>query len=710
PRLVLPLVTRVKFFDSHRGVAIGHATAYYPSGVFVTQDGGETWQPLPADRAGGWLAGDFLDADTGAVAGPAGSFATLARRQIVRSPLATPSLHSFHAMRLVAPTGGWLVGDGGVVMATNDLGHSWQSPPNDLPDVATDHFDFHAVAMHGAHVWVAGSPGTRVFHSPDGGQSWQASTTGQQAPLRAIHFVDADFGWAVGDLGSILVTRDGGHSWQVQRSGAKRAALLAIFADANDVPLELIAEAGAADGYITAVDILHETTIDPEATAQLATSEQARAAMLLAGAATAESAWRFPLPPDELALAPADVLDSLNRANDGRAVDQIEKHLVRRLRMWRPDIVVTHHTTLEKSEPKAAVLAALIMRSVAAAADSTQYVELADELGLPPWQVKKVYGLLPGSSRGVESIVTGRFSPLLGTTLTDFVSSARQLLATDQSVSPDTYELELVMSQAVDTGGRGGLFGGIALAAASDARRPQSELPVNDLTQVRRLAARRRHLEELLERTEGNAAWIGQVGSLIDESNPNDGAELLIQLADGYRAAGRLNLAADTYYLLARRYPDHPFVERALVWLVQFYASSEAGHHGSSRGLTDVRQASFEEPDAMTPGVGLARDDRLRRAIQLTDYLKNVRPALYAEPSVRFAEVAAQRQLGFTNPAKRFYLTLRQLPADNPWRQAAETEEWLAKPTEIPPPKPIAAERRADDRPNLDGKLDERFW
>jgi hypothetical protein len=241
------------------------------------------------------------------------------------------------------------------------------------------------------------------------------------------------------------------------------------------------------------------------------------------------------------------------------------------------------------------------------------------------------------------------------------------------------------------------------------------------------MAARRRHLAELLERTEGNAAWLGQVAELTRELPADDGAELLVQLADGYRASGRLDLAADTYYQLARRYPDHAFVDRCLVWLVQFYASSEAGHRmstgigvnvrGSQFASTEegaIQQASLLEneprPRFAAPAVGLSQDDRSRRAVQLAEYLRNIRPALYAEPAVRFAEVTAQRKLGFTNPAQRYHLALRKLPESDPWRQCGDTEAWLAKPGELPPPKRIATCRPAHQPPRLDGTLDETFW
>jgi hypothetical protein len=351
-----------------------------------------------------------------------------------------------------------------------------------------------------------------------------------------------------------------------------------------------------------------------------------------------------------------------------------------------------------------------MMRSIEAAADPARHVELAAEIGLPAWQVKKVYGVLPPAARGAESIATGQYAPLLGTYLSDFVAPARHLLVAAHTAPPDTYELELLMSQADDTNNQHGLFGGVSSAAASEIRRPKLDLPVNDLADLRRLTARRRRVAELMERTAGNAAWVAQVADLTSELKPDDGAELLSQLADGYRAKGRLDLAADTYYLLARRYPDHPLVDRALIWLVQFYASSETGQRAASASPTNIRQTAFDESKIAGPAVGLSRNDRLRRAIQMTDYLRTARPALYAEPLVRFAEVAAQRQLGFTNPAKRYYLTLRQLPEADAWRQCAETEEWLAKPAELPPPKPFGTCRAIHEPPHLDARLDEPFW
>jgi hypothetical protein len=739
--LVLPLLTGIKFFDANVGIAFGVTSAVQSSGVIVTRDGGATWQPLTADSAGCWLAGDFLDPSAGAVAGPAGRFATLARGRVMPSPLATASLRSFHVLRLAAPASGWIVGDGGLVMTTSDLGRSWQSPTSDLPGHAADLFDFHALAVHGQKVWIAGSPGTRVFHSPDGGQSWQAFDTGQFTPIRALTFIDASRGWAVGDLGSILATRDAGRTWQVQRAGGRRAALLAVFAEAAHVPIELIAQYGAAESYISAVELLARSTGDAEH-AESAAELRAGQAMLLAGAAAAGTAWRFPLPARDLAIDASDLLHALNRANDGRAIQQLEMHLTRQLRMWRPDVVITHHARGESSDPAAAMVERLVVRSVESAADPTQLIELTSASGLSPWPVKKVFGVLPPAAnpRGAVdvSLDTTQFSSVLGGSPSEWAAPARALLFDTHTLSSNSVELKLLMSRADNAGALADVFGGIPIGHGSEARRPMLMPLVDDQVHARSMATRRKHLQSLLKRTEGNASWAAQVAMLTEGLDARGGGELLFQLAEGYRRAGRLDLAADAYFLLARRYPAHPLTDRALVWLVQFYASAEMGNRATAARPTNIQDAEEVVVDAATdaanlasadsaagvqqasgvagigtnspPAVGLSPDDRRRRAVQLSEYLETARPMLFAEPAVRFAEVSAQRQLGFPNAAKRYFLTLKQLPETSPWRRCAATEEWLAAPNDSPPPKSLATCRRALARPNLDGRLDEALW
>ncbi|MFO0848658.1 MAG: YCF48-related protein [Gemmataceae bacterium] len=69
--------------------------------------------------------------------------------------------------------------------------------------------------------WVAGDHGV-VFHTIDGGQTWERQPTGTRASLRGLHFLTPYTGWAVGrtelpnragSVGVVLTTADGGATW-----------------------------------------------------------------------------------------------------------------------------------------------------------------------------------------------------------------------------------------------------------------------------------------------------------------------------------------------------------------------------------------------------------------------------------------------------------------------------------------------------------------
>ena len=60
PNLVLPALRRIGFFDPRHGWAAGCRSAMYPSGAFLTEDGGRSWRPLGGDSPAGWPAATSL--------------------------------------------------------------------------------------------------------------------------------------------------------------------------------------------------------------------------------------------------------------------------------------------------------------------------------------------------------------------------------------------------------------------------------------------------------------------------------------------------------------------------------------------------------------------------------------------------------------------------------------------------------------------------
>ena len=80
-------------------------------------------------------------------------------------------------------------------------------------------YAFHDVAISGrGEVWAVGSDGRdtrRMYHSPDGGNTWEFKPLQTDGSiLSAITFVDDQVGWAVGWGGLVMRSSNGGESWE----------------------------------------------------------------------------------------------------------------------------------------------------------------------------------------------------------------------------------------------------------------------------------------------------------------------------------------------------------------------------------------------------------------------------------------------------------------------------------------------------------------
>jgi len=733
---LLPAIRQIGFFDLNQGWALGHSSAYFPTGVFLTGDGGQSWSAAPGAASQVWLAGDLIDPQTGALAGRDGALASL-RRGGVESQPSDFGLRALRNMQLARPTGGWLVGDGGLVLKTSDLGKSWQTTEGALPPGCAAAFDYSALSVVGTHCWVAGTPGTRVLHSADGGRSWQAADTGQPLPIRGLEFVDEQNGWAVGDLGTILATSDGGRTWKKQRSGAARSAFAGFFSRVEEIPLELVSLLAADEGYVGAIEILNRdatqmrSALDPDAAAHEAT--------VVAGASVGGVAWRFPIRPASLKLSADQLVEDWNRVNDGEALAKIEKHVVGRIRMWRPSVVVT--VAAEARDPLALAINQIVLRSVEHAADPTFHSEQIAEAGLAPWKVQKVYAALRTGS-GTTTINTAQVTTRLGRSIGELAAPARGLVSKQYAPPPPNVGFRLLVDHIPQDVGKRDFFSGISLSPGGEARRAYEETSRNNYDAARREAQRFRNLQAILARADNDQRDGHFLANIADQTKgmePERAAEVLFQLAERYWIRGRWDLAAECYEVIAERHAAHPLAGAALVWLVQYYSSGEAALRGGGAGQVMASQAiaygtvsknptagnvvkptSARQAGAVAAGTNVAqtagpvvnRDQTPQRSAKASGYaeqLEQVEPALAFEPRVRFPLAVAQRRQGLSGGAQRFYQALsRSRPADA-WWAIAQTELWLTEPGDRPP-KEIWNCPRAAGKPRLDGRLDEPLW
>ena len=77
--------------------------------------------------------------------------------------------------------------------------------------------------------WMVGELG-RIFHTADGGQTWERQDAGTKRPLLAISCVDARTVWIAGKEGIVYGTTDGGATWTEAKTGSNRHVFALEFA------------------------------------------------------------------------------------------------------------------------------------------------------------------------------------------------------------------------------------------------------------------------------------------------------------------------------------------------------------------------------------------------------------------------------------------------------------------------------------------------
>ncbi|MDA1049792.1 MAG: YCF48-related protein [Planctomycetota bacterium] len=733
----LPNLARVKFFDQRRGWAVGTPSTMYPAGVFRTEDGGRSWSSFATDQRNEWLTGDFADANHGFVVGRNGAVAAFGSTAL--QPLVKPEtgLRHLRAARATNPGRLQVAGDGGLLLVTDDAGRSWHAPELPLPPQVADKIDFRAFETIDNYAWLAGNPGSCILRSRDHGRSWQLLHTGQSLPIHAITFVDARRGWAIGALGMILVTHDGGETWLPQQGG-KRAAMLGLFAEASEVPLELLARYCGDEGYLGVIESLTRRDVEASSATTASVDQRLSAGVIAASGAYANATWRFPLRQSDLKMSAESIAHGWSLTNGTDGGTALEEYLVLRLRQWRPDVVVTRAADPRRNEPLAQLVSQAVLRAAEQAADPSAYADQIRVLGLEPWQVKKVCAVADGEGSGAMAIDTSQLATRLGRTIHEHASQSYGLLRDRWAPVPRRRGIELLSSKVPGAVAGRDLFSGVAISYASDARRAEGHPQATSLAELKRATQKQRVVESLLTRAaadaENIAAWSAQIDELTRELGPPAGGDILYQLAQHYRELGRYELACESLQHLLRKDPAHALSDAAISWCFEYLASEEAGN---AFGTQPAIASHLVQQAAVANAFNAALPPNLNRQLEVTSYdsraqragfdapsdatdplerllfqaesIQHLRPVLFAEPSLRFAVASAYRRQGNLHAASRLYQQVAGSQPVGAWRQTAHGELWLTS-RKGHSPKPLLSCQRVSEKPFLDGKFDEEIW
>ena len=196
--------------------------------VYKTVDGGATWERQTPSGRDPMLGIACLDGKQAWLSSIAGRVFKTVDGGATWTPQQTPVKRNLFKIAFATPQRGTAVGDFGAIVHTEDGGTTWQEVtlPEDfkLPDSALDSGVLpNDALLYGlsfvddTHGWISGEFGT-ILATQDGGTTWKQQTTGLESTLFGIDFLDRNTGIAVGIDSVILRTDDGGATWKPIRS------------------------------------------------------------------------------------------------------------------------------------------------------------------------------------------------------------------------------------------------------------------------------------------------------------------------------------------------------------------------------------------------------------------------------------------------------------------------------------------------------------
>ncbi len=755
----LPLLHDVQFFDLDQGVAVGESNSQFPTGVLTTSDGGKTWTPVTGKAGDGWRCTAFLDLTSGFVAGRLGRYTSVSAGAVQPAPPGASGLRGIADVTIGADFRGWLVGDGGLVLRTETGGVAWRQPEGDFPRELRDVMDFHAVATADDSVWLAGQPGSVIWHSADEGQTWTAQETGNPLPLQAIAFSSPTHGCAVGALGRILRTSDGGKTWETVCGDGRRVALLAVHAHERRVSLNLPTKYGHELGYRTVTTVVARRDIGPDGDDGRTLDLRLQQAMTAAGGSDASVDWAFPIAAPGLERDQKELVHEWELLTDNRLREKMLGRLVAQLCVWRPDVVIIDKAAEE--DAATTLLADAVRLAIRHAADRSQHAALRENLKLPAWKVKRLFHRQPAGSGGSVRLEAYEFLPRLGASLTMAAAEPYRLLRGENgTLGQDEAFVPVSFTGSADDGAGQprGLFTGLGLTPGSDARR--ALLPIDDANfdRMQHLAQQQRNFAayaaRMLDDPRHAAQLVGQTKDIIAGAPPEQAAVQLLNLAREYRRRGEWDHAQAVLVELAEHYSREPAATEAMSWLLSFWVSAEVGwqrlrssssieaSRKSTDGIivqADLRRAIEEsraehfgdgEPAEPTSElsqiqqtsvggqlrVGGSQDQHaakqeswLTNAERLVKSLRRIAPTEVLTPDRQFLIAALHRKQSHPGKADEVYRRFLSETADGPWNRIAAGELWLTQPSAIAA-RPTAVCRRAASPPVLDGVLDDACW
>ena len=130
------------------------------------------------------------------------------------------------AVDFVNPSLGWIVGEAGTILKTNNGGQNWVIQESGVTSTLMD-IEF----LDSRNGWAVGFDGT-ILRTENGGRTWMVQESGTTSRFEEVTFLDNKTGWISGRIPfALLRTSNGGQSWQSDSVPSLRLLSSMTFAD-----------------------------------------------------------------------------------------------------------------------------------------------------------------------------------------------------------------------------------------------------------------------------------------------------------------------------------------------------------------------------------------------------------------------------------------------------------------------------------------------
>jgi len=199
--------------------------------ILVTNNRGKSWARRPTDTTKALSAISMADDKHAFAVGSGGTVLSTQDGGATWRSQASGSKDQLLGVHALSSTHAYVVGAFGTLLSTTDGGMSWTRHEikwDQLIGKIINESGYIEPNLNAIYFssptkgWIVGEFGL-VLHTEDGGRTWTAQRSGSDLPqLYSVKFIDDQRGWASGQAGSLIRTTDGGKRWNTVEIDSKR--------------------------------------------------------------------------------------------------------------------------------------------------------------------------------------------------------------------------------------------------------------------------------------------------------------------------------------------------------------------------------------------------------------------------------------------------------------------------------------------------------